>query len=64
MARQARQKSESQIYHIIMWGINDREKFIGYLQYYKNISSYKLYGYCNGEHIHLLIKQGKEQGTP
>lgn len=47
-----------------MRGINDREKFIGYLQYYKNISSYKLYGYCNGEHIHLLIKQGKEQGTP
>lgn len=70
MARQARQKSESGIYHIIMRGINkqvifeddeDREKFIGCLQYYKDISNYKLYGYCLMEnHIHLLLKEGKE----
>lgn len=46
MSRQARRKSESGIYHIIMRGINkqvifeddeDREKFIGYLQYYKEL---------------------------
>jgi putative transposase len=70
MSRQARQKSESGIYHIIMRGINkqiifeddeDREKFIGYLQYYKNIASYTIYGYClMDNHIHLLIKEGKE----
>nr|WP_092073186.1 transposase [Dendrosporobacter quercicolus]NSL48746.1 transposase [Dendrosporobacter quercicolus DSM 1736]SDM55306.1 REP element-mobilizing transposase RayT [Dendrosporobacter quercicolus] len=70
MSRQARQKSESGIYHIIVRGINkqvifeddeDREKFIGYLQYYKDIASYLLYGYClMDNHIHLLIKEGKE----
>jgi putative transposase len=70
MSRQARQRSESGIYHIIMRGINkqiifeddeDREKFIGYLQYYKNIASYTIYGYClMDNHIHLLIKEGKE----
>ncbi|MBP2659732.1 MAG: transposase IS200-family protein [Firmicutes bacterium] len=70
MSRQARQRSESGIYHIIIRGINkqvileddeDREKFIGYLQYYKEIASYILYGYClMDNHIHLLIKEGKE----
>lgn len=70
MPRQARRKSESGIYHIIVRGINkqvifeddeDREKFIGYLQYYKDIAGYLLYGYClMDNHIHLLIKEGKE----
>ncbi|AJQ28884.1 transposase [Pelosinus fermentans] len=70
MSRQARQRSESGIYHIIIRGINkqvifeddeDREKFIGYLQYYKEIARYILYGYClMDNHIHLLIKEGKE----
>ena len=70
MSRQARQKSESGIYHIIVRGINkqvifeddeDREEFIRYLQYYKDIASYLLYGYClMDNHIHLLIKEGKE----
>jgi REP element-mobilizing transposase RayT len=70
MSRQARQKSESGIYHIIIRGINkqvifeddeDREKFIGYLQYYKKVASYIVYGYClMDNHIHLLIKEGKE----
>ena len=70
MSRQARQRSESGIYHIIIRGINkqvifeddeDREKFIGYLQYYKEIASYIPFGYClMDNHIHLLIKEGKE----
>jgi len=70
MPRQARQKSQSGIYHIILRGINkqvifeddeDREIFIGYLQHYKDIASYIIYGYClMDNHIHLLMKEGKE----
>lgn len=70
MSRQARQRSKSGIYHIILRGINkqvifeddeDREKLIGYLQYYKGISNYIIYGYClMDNHIHLLLKEGKE----
>lgn len=70
MSRQARQRSQSGIYHIILRGINkqaifeddeDREKILGYLQYYKEISNYSIYGYClMDNHIHLLIKEGKE----
>jgi putative transposase len=31
------------------------------LQYYKELSQYKMYGYClMNNHIHLLIKEGKE----
>lgn len=70
MPRQARQKSESGIYHIILRGINkqmlfaddeDRERFISCLHYYKSVSHYALYGYClMDNHVHLLIKEGKE----
>ena len=70
MSRQARQRSKSGIYHIILRGINkqvifeddeDGEKLIGYLEYYKDISNYIIYGYClMDNHIHLLIKEGKE----
>lgn len=70
MPRQARCRSESGIYHILLRGINkqvvfeedeDREKFIGCLNHYKDISSYSLYGYClMDNHIHLLMKEGKE----
>ena len=70
MSRQARQKSQSGIYHIILRGINkqiifeveeDKEKFIECLQYYKEKCNYIIYGYClMDNHIHLLIKEGKE----
>lgn len=70
MPRQARQRSQSGIYHIILRGINkqvlfeddeDREKFIGCLQYYKAVSQYVIYGYClMDNHVHILIKEGKE----
>ncbi len=31
------------------------------LQYYKELSQYKIYGYClMNNHIHLLIQEGKE----
>ena len=70
MPRQARQYSRSGIYHLILRGINkqvifeddeDRERFIWCLQFYKELSQYKVYGYClMNNHIHLLIKEGKE----
>lgn len=70
MSRQARQKSQSGIYHIILRGINnqilfeeeeDKEKFIECLRFYKESSNYIIFGYClMDNHIHLLIKEGKE----
>ena len=70
MPRQARKQSQSGIYHLIIRGINkqvileddeDREKFMWCLQYYKEVSQYTIYGYClMDNHIHLLIKEGKD----
>ena len=70
MPKQAREKSISGIYHIIIRGINkqiifedkeDREKFLEMLQHYKQVGEYQIYGYClMDNHIHLLIKEGKE----
>lgn len=70
MPRQARRKSESGIYHVMLRGINqqqifedaeDCEKFIEILKDCKAISEYKLFAYClMGNHIHLLIQEGKE----
>ena len=70
MPRTTRIKSSSGIYHIILRGINrqtifedeeDAEKFIQTLKDCKEKSGYKLYGYClMGNHIHLLIKEEKE----
>ena len=70
MPRVARIKSNTGIYHIIMRGINrqtlfedeeDYMKFIQTMQRYKEICEYKLYTYClMGNHLHLLLKVGKE----
>lgn len=70
MARQARQKSSSGIYHILLRGINrqvifeddeDKEKFLECVSFYKADCHYEVYGYClMDNHIHLLIK---ENGT-
>lgn len=70
MPRQARKKSESGIYHIILRGINqqqifedseDCEKFLQILKDCKVVSEYKLFAYClMGNHIHLLIQEDKE----
>ncbi len=67
MARQARKKASSGIYHIILRGINrqtvfeddeDIEKFKDLLIAYKKRSGYELLGYCfMGNHIHLLIHE-------
>ncbi len=70
MPRMARKKSSSGIYHIMLRGINkqdifheaeDRIKLIEILNYYRDICEYEIYGYClMSNHIHLLIKEGKE----
>lgn len=70
MPRQARKKSESGIYHVMLRGINrqqifeddeDFEKYLQVLKDCKEISEYQVFAYClMGNHIHLLIKEGKE----
>ena len=70
MPRQARKKSESGIYHIMLRGIDqqqifkdaeDYEKFLEILRDCKAICKFKLYAYClMGNHVHLLLKEGSE----
>ena len=70
MPRVAKIKSHSETYHITMRGINrqtvfeneeDCERFIQTIQRYKEVSEYKVYAYClMGNHLHLLLKEGKE----
>ena len=70
MPRQARKKSETGIYHIMLRGINqqqifeDSEDFSKFLQVLKDckaISEFEIYAYClMGNHIHLLIQEIKE----
>ena len=64
MPRQARQKSESGIYHIMLRGINrqqifedeeDHEHFLETLKNYKDECDYTVYAYClMGNHIDYL----------
>ena len=71
MARQARLKSKSGIYHIILRGINrqvifedddDKLKFLECLSYYRNVCDYTVYGYClMDNHVHILIRESKEE---
>lgn len=73
MPRSARRKSESGIYHIMLRGINrqqifedeeDRQRFTETLFHYQAVCGYRIYGYClMGNHIHLLLKEGKEDLT-
>lgn len=70
MPRQAREKSCTRIYHIMMRGINrqtifeddeDRVKFIETIELCKGKSEFELYGYClMGNHVHLLVREGIE----
>lgn len=71
--RQARRKSESGIYHIILRGINQQQifedeedsyRFLETLSKYKEQCGYEIYAYClMGNHIHILLKEGKENLT-
>ena len=70
MSRQARKRSSSGIYHIMLRGVNqqqifedkeDNEYFLQVLKKCKAISDFKLFAYClMGNHIHLLIQEGLE----
>jgi len=70
LARQARKKSATGMYHIMMRGINrqnifedqdDYIRFIETLSQYKKICGYSIYAYClMGNHVHLLLKEGEE----
>ena len=71
--RQARAKSKTGVYHIMLRGINrqqifeddeDRKRFLETLYKYKEQCGYSIYAYClMGNHIHLLLKEGKEDLT-
>jgi REP element-mobilizing transposase RayT len=70
MPRAAREKSKTGIYHMILRGVNrqtifedeeDAVMFLQTLRKYKEESEYEIYAYClMGNHIHILIKEGKE----
>lgn len=73
MARQARKRSETGIYHIMLRGIDkrdifmddaDRIKFIEKLLKARETADFKLYGYClMDNHVHILIGETEEIGT-
>lgn len=73
MARKARKKSESGIYHIMLRGINrqqifeddeDCDRFLSTLKKYRDQCGYTIYAYClMGNHIHILLKEGQEDLT-
>lgn len=70
MPREAREKSPTGIYHIIMRGINrqsifedeeDRHQLIARFAHYKAISCYRLFAYClMDNHVHMLLEEQKE----
>ena len=67
MPRQARTKSSTNIYHIMLRGINrqkiflddsDRRHFIKYMKEVKTDSPFILHAYClMDNHVHLLLKE-------
>jgi Transposase and inactivated derivatives len=71
MPRKSREKSDTDIYHVMMRGINkqnifeddeDHLKFLEVLKDCKAISGFKIFAYClMGNHLHLLIKVENEK---
>jgi len=70
MPRQARKKSQTGTYHVMLRAINgqkiffdneDYERLIDTLGRYKEVCKYDIYAYClMSNHVHILIKEGKE----
>lgn len=70
MSRVARIRSISRIYHVVTRGVNrsnlfeedaDKEYFLKVLFKLKDEIQFELYGHClMDNHIHLLIKEGKQ----
>lgn len=73
MARQARKRSNTGIYHVMLRGIDkrdiflddeDKEKFIKVLIKAKESGKFEMLGYClMDNHVHILIKEDEELGT-
>lgn len=73
MPRSARVKSPSNIYHVMLRGINrqqlffdeeDYRYFIRLLDRFKMPCGYTLHAYClMGNHVHLLIQEGNQEGA-
>ncbi len=71
MARCARQKSSTFIYHVLLRGINrqdifyDEEDYCRFLEIVKRVEtsgSVAVYGYClMGNHVHLLLQEKEEE---
>ena len=70
MAREARKKSKTGIYHVMLRGADrrslfyddaDNERFLQTLRRAKGESAFQLYAFClMGNHVHLLLKEGEE----
>ncbi|MBT2661630.1 transposase [Bacillus sp. ISL-45] len=71
MPREARRKSASGVYHVMLRGANrqeifhdeeDRMKFLDILKKYKWIAGFTMYAWClMGNHVHLLLREGEEE---
>ncbi len=71
MARLAREKSSTGIYHVMMRGIDKRdifiveedyEKFLSYIEKAKEKRDFSIFAFClMTNHVHLLIKEGDEE---
>ncbi len=69
MPRQARQKSESGIYHVLLRGINrqvifedneDMNKLFKVIKQHQETCKYKVYAYCfMSNHVHFLVKENE-----
>lgn len=66
MARTARIKSKTNIYHVMLRGNNkqqifldeeDSSRFLEIVRKYKDICNFKIFAYClMGNHVHILVK--------
>lgn len=70
MPRDARARSESGIYHIMLRGINrqdifldeeDAERLLETIKKYKEVSKFNIFAYCvMSNHIHMLVREVEE----
>jgi len=70
MPREARKKSSSNLYHVILRGINrqiifeddgDRHYFMSLMKYCKEVSGFRLHAFClMDNHVHLLMEPAGE----
>ena len=71
MARAARERSESCIYHVVLRGINrqdiffdddDFQRFLETIEQKKSESQFDLYGYClMSNHVHILVREKSDK---